>query len=235
MIGLAELVDVSLGKVAQGREGDAGILGLGDGEIVAGVLEFAIEELVGEGRDMGVIEEGFFSQDPVADHLGGGGGQHGADIDAHVKDAEGAVALGGVLGRFIHLAHQSLEVALEEPGAEGNNRQGGDDQTETLVHGRWDCQHHIADEHHYQAYTDGLAETQHPVGDDAAQKGEEVDEEHKDAVDLAGRGGVHAIFGLQKEDEDGHHGVKTETLTHVGKKGNQQTLGVSLEHRSSFL
>jgi len=221
MVGLAQLVDIGLGKITQRREGDIGILHLGEGEVGAGILEFAVEELVGEGRDVGVVKEGLFGQDPVADHFGGGGGQHRTDVDAHVKDTESAVAIGGIFRGFIHLAHQRLEVAFEETGAEGDDGQGGDDQAEALIHRRGDRQQHITDEHHHQADADGLAEAEHPVGDEAAQQREKVDEEHEDTVDLAGRSSVHAVFGLQEEDEDRHHGVKAETFTHVGEKRNQ--------------
>ncbi len=221
VIGLAQGVDVSLREAPQAVQGHGRILALGQLEEGRGVGQLALEELVGQGRDAGVVGQSGPAHDPVAHGRGGRGSEHGPDVDAHVEDVEGPVAHGPVLGIVIEVADQGLQVALEQAGAQGDHGQGGDDQAEARVHRRGQGQQEITREHDDQAQRDGLAVTQEAVGQEAAQKREDVDADQEGGVHGAGRGRRHSILGLHEQDEDGDHGVVAEALAHVGEEGHE--------------
>ncbi len=65
----AQGVDVGLGEAAQAVYRDGRILGLGDAEIFGRVGQFALQEIVGQGRDAGVVDKMRFGQDPIGNHL----------------------------------------------------------------------------------------------------------------------------------------------------------------------
>jgi len=97
-----------------------------------------------------------------------------------------------------------------------------------------DGQDGIAGEHDDDAEQDDQLVLAGAVGQDAAEQCQGVDGIIEPAIVIAGRVGGEVIPGLQKEDQDGHHGVETEAFAHVGEEGNEQPLGVILEHRRNL-
>ncbi len=230
MVGLAQGVDVVLGEGAQGVERDGRVLGPGNGQVGFDVGQLALEELVGHGRDAGVVKVAGLAQYPVGNGLRGRGREHGPDVDAHVEDVEGPVPQGGILGVVVKVPDQGLQVALEEPCAQGDDGQGGDDQPEAGLHPRGQGQHGVADEHHDHADGDGPAVAEVAVGQETAEKREDVDADHEGRIHEAGRRRRHAVFGLHEQDEQAYHGVEAEAFAHVGEEGYEQSLGMLFEH-----
>ena len=139
--------------------------------------------------------------------------------------------LRGVDGSFPILFRKAKKpTTAEKPGAQGDHGQGDDDQAEVRPQGAGDGYKNITDEHDDQAEADGLPVAEKPVGQETAEKREEIDPEHEDAVDEARGRGVEAVLGLQEQHEDADHGVEAEPLAHVGEEGDEESLGMSLEH-----
>ena len=71
------------------------------------------------------------------------------------------------------------------------------------------------------------------VGHEAAHQRHRVDGEVEDTVDEPGPIRRQVVLGLQEEDQDGHHRVESETLSHVGEERDVEPLGMSFEHEAT--
>ncbi len=128
------------------------------------------------------------------------------------------------------MSHQGLQVALEKPVAQRNDKQA-DDRNGQGHAGHGDDA--IAGQHDKNTHQNGAFVVFRGIGEKTAQQSQSINAEIKPAVNITGLFFVQAVFGLQKEHEDGHHGVKAEPLTHVGKKSHNQTTRMCFEHSSS--
>ena len=162
------------------------------------------------------------------------GGEHRTDVDGHVEDREGVVAL-GLVGRIVvEVAHEHLEVTLEKARTAGDERQCAEHQRlARKARSRRDGEQRIAAEHHEDSQRDHLAEAE-LVGQNAAEEGHEVDRGEENTVNLGGCGLGVTEFRLQEEREDRKHRVVPEPLTRIGEREGVQTFGLSFEH-SCFL
>ncbi len=232
VVGLAQGIDVVRREAAQRVDGHGRVLALGDGQERGRVGQLALEEIIGQGRYAGVIDEVRLAQDPVAHGHGGRRGEHGPDVDAHVEDVERPVAHPRVLGVVVEVADEGLEVALEQARAQGHDGQRGDDEREPGVHRRRQGQQDVADEHDDDAQADRPAVAEEAVGQEAAEQGEDVDADQEGGVDRARGGGGKSVLRLHEQDEDADHGVEAEAFAHVGEEGDEQAFRVSFEHGS---
>lgn len=183
-------------------------------------------------RSVGHVGQARFGQKPVGHRLGHRGGEHGADVDGHVEEAEGRIALGGVFRIVVEVAHHHLQIAFEKARADRDERQRGEHQNlaaERRLGGNRQAQ--VPGEHHGDTRRDAPSEAD-AVGQNAAHERHEVDGGQEDRVDLGRHGGREAEFRLQKEQEDGQHGVVAEPLAGVGEGQRIQTFGLSFEHRA---
>ena len=149
---------------------------------------------------------------------GGCRGEHRADIDGHIEEAEAAVALVGILGRVVEAAHHDLQVAFEQARAEAHEDKGkshGDNSHIIAAHGNGEQQ--VADEHDEDARRHHFAETE-TVGCDAADDRQEIHEHQECRINTAGKSRCEPEVGLQIKQEYGQHRVVAETLARVGKR-----------------
>ena len=220
VVGRGQVLDVvgAEDRRIHGRHGGVGHHGLQLVE-TGGVVraDGAVEQLVRQGGDVGLVDEAGLAEEAVGDGRRGGRGEHRADVDRHVEQAERRIALGGIFRIVIQVAHHHLEVALEQARAHADEEQGADHQGHAqAVGGRRDGEGEVADEHHADAGDHALAETD-LVGEPAADNGHEVDEGEENRVELAGGCLLPAELGLEEQHEDGQHGVVTKTLAGVGE------------------
>ena len=66
------------------------------------------------------------------------------------------------------------------------------------------------------------------VGYDSADERHEIDHRQKSGIDLSGDGGVESEFRLQKQQEDGQHGVVSEAFAYVGECKDIEAVGLFL-------
>ena len=200
------------------------------GDLVRG--DGAVQELVREGGDVGLVDEAGLAQELVRDGRRGGRSEHRADVDGHIEQREGGIALGGILRVVVEIAHQHLQVALEQARADGDQRQGADHQHDAEGVGRSrDGQAHVAGEHDGDTGHDALAVAD-LVGQHAAHDGHEVHRREENRVNLAGGCSVPAELRLEEEHEDGQHRVVAEALAGIGQCEGEESFGLSFEHRS---
>ena len=230
MVGFAQGVDVALGERPQRFQGGAGVLGPGDIKIGAGLGQRSFQKAVGQSGDAGVICQSGPLKDPIAYDFRGARGEHRPDIDPHVEDRESPVAQGVVFRIVVEASDQGLEIALEKPGSDGDDGHGRDDEGKPRVHPRGKRQQGVSEKHDDQAQADGPAVAEDLVREQPAEQREEIDADHEHAVDEAGRGRGHPVFGLHEQDENRDHRVKAEPLAHVGEKGHEQALGMPFKH-----
>ena len=238
VVGRRQVLDVvgAEGSGIHGRHGGIGHLGLEfgqTGDVVCG--DTAVQRLVCEGGDGGLVDEAGLAHEAVGDGGGSRRCEHGADVDGHVEQREGAVTLGAVLGVVVEVAHQHLQVALEQAGTHGNHEEGA--QHERDAHGvgsGGDGKGQVTGEHDADTGDDTLAVT-NLVGQDTAHDGHEVHEGQEDGVDLAGYGLVPAKLGLEEQHEDGEHGIVAKTLTGIGKGQCKEALRLSFKHNGLLL
>ena len=187
-----------------------------------------------QGRDVGVVKQAAFLQEEVGDALGHRGGEHGADVDGHVEQAERGVTLRRVLRVVVEVAHHDLQVALEQARADGYQRQCAKHQHLACDAGfRGDGQAQVACKHHADAQRDTLAEP-YLVGKDAAEQGHEIHGSEENGINLRGNRRAEAELRLDEQQEDGEHGVVTETLARVGKRQGVEPLRLSFKHIASI-
>ena len=219
---------VEVGVVLAHPGGEVGHLG---GVHAGGIAEV----LMAEGGQVAIVGHAVAAQPPLAQRRSHEGSQHTADIDEHVEDLESRItlalsqgqSLGALLGGLgfevvVHLAHNGLQVALEEAVAAGNDQQGGagDDQHRRHRHavgavaGR-NRQHHIADGHGDQAGDDGALVVLQLVGDDTAGQSHHVDAEIEDGVDDGRHIVADAKLRAEEEQQYGIHNIVAEALAHI--------------------
>ena len=232
VVGRRELLDVVLRELAQiaDRRAHRGGQLLQLGQRLGRHLVAQFEILVGQGRDLSVVDQTVLGQEVVGDPLGHARSEHGADVDRHIEDREGVVTL-CLVGRIVvEVAHQHLKVALEEARTAGDQRQRAEHhRLAREARSRRDREQRIARKHHEDSQRDHLSEAE-PVGQDAAEEGHEVDRGEEDAVDLGrDRFGVTELR-LQEQGEDRKHGVVAEALARVGQRKGVQTFRLSFEH-----
>ena len=187
----------------------------------------AVEKGVAHGRQAAVVGEALGAQEPVADGVGREGGEEGADVDAHVEDHEGRVAQLGILRVIVELSDHGLQVALEQAVAEGDDEEA--DQGDGQRHAR-NGDDGVAGEHDEDAEQNDQLVLPGAVGEYAAEERQGVDGVVEPAVVAAGRLGRQVVLGLQEQHQDGHHGIETEALTHVGEECDKQAFGMIFEH-----
>ena len=188
----------------------------------------AAQILVAEGRKVRVVEVALRAQPPVADAHGRKGGDHGADVDEHVENLEARIAQLGVLLVVVELAHQCLEVALEEAVAEGDNHQGADDHRFRGDGGYH--QHGVTQRHDHDAGDNRPLVVAQAVGDESAHQSEDVNRGVEERIDFSGLLTVDAEFRHEEERQDGHHRVEAEAFAGVGQRGGNQAFGLIFEH-----
>ena len=197
------------------------------------VGERPAEILVGEGRNVGLVDEAGALEVAVGQRSSCRGGEHRADVDGHIEKAEGAVALGGVLRVVVEIAHEDLQVALEQAGAESNQQEGAYHQRQGKPAACEDVGRHgkaqVACEHNADACHDAFAET-YLVGEPSAHDGHKVDGREEDRVELARRGSGEAEFCLQEQQEDGQHRVVAEAFAGIGQSEGKQPFRLSFKH-----
>ena len=189
-----------------------------------------LEILVCKCGNLTVIYQTVLSKEVVGDPLGHTGSEHGADVDGHVEDRECVVSFCLICGIIVEIAHQYLQVTLEETRTAGYERQ----RTE---HERLTCetcisrygQQRISDKHDEDTERDHLAEAE-LVGQNTSEEGHEIDCGEEDAVDLRGDGLGVAELRLQEQREDRKHGIVAEALTRIGQRKGIQTFWLSFEH-----
>ena len=232
VVGRREFLDIVARELAQvgDRRAHRGGQLLEFGQRFGGHLIAQLEVLVSQGRDLSVVDQAVLGQEVVGDPFGHARGEHRADVDGHIEDREGIVAFGLVGGVVVEVAHQHLEVTLEEARTAGDQRQGAEHHRLTRkARTRRDREQRIARKHHEDSQRDHLSEAE-PVGQNAAEEGHEIDRSQEDAVDLGrNRFGV-TEFCLQKQREDRKHGVVAEALARIGQRKGVQTFGLSFEH-----
>lgn len=198
----------------------------------------ATENLMGESRDVGLIDETALAQ-PEVDEIGSGcWGEHRAEVDGHVEEAECRVASGGILRIVVEITNHHLEVSLEETGTQGDEYEGkhheGEGEATALEGADRNGETGIAEEHHGNTsdYTFAIANL---VGKDTADDRHEIDGCQEDRVELSGGSGREAKLSLQVEQEDGQHGVVAKAFAGVGERQSIQTFGLSFEHKFFYL
>ena len=235
VVGAGQVVDVVLAEGGGVHLADTGHLAhqafeLGD--LVRG--DGAVQELVRQGGDVGLVDEAGLAQELVRDGRRGGRSEHRADVDGHIEQREGGIALGGILRVIVEIAHQHLQIALEQARADGDERQGTDHQGDAEGVGRGrDGKAYVAGEHDGDTGHDALAVAD-LVGQPAAHDGHEIHRRKEDGVNLAGGGSVPAELRLEEEHEDGQHRVVAEALAGIGEGEGEETFGLSFEHMFKF-
>lgn len=198
----------------------------------------ATENLMGEGWDVGLVDKTALAQ-PEVDEIGSGcWGEHRAEVDGHVEEAECGVTSCRVLRIVVEVAYHYLEVALEEAGTQGDEHQGkhheGEGEATALEGADRNGEAGIAEEHHgYTSdYTFAIANL---VGKDTADDRHEIDGCQEDSIELSGGSGREAKLSLQIEQEDGQHGVVAKAFASVGERQSIQTFWLSFEHKFFYL
>ena len=204
VVGRGEVLDVVVREVGEVHAGDAGHL---PHELLQlrGVVsrDGAVEELVCQRGDVGLVDEAGLGEEAVGDGCGGSGGKHGADVDGHVEEAEGAVAFRRVLRVVVEVTDEHLQVAFEQARTYGDEEQGTQHQRQTeTVGSRGDGEADVARKHDADAGDDALAVAV-LVGQDAAYDGHEIDQRQEDGVNLTGCGSLETELGLEEQHEDG--------------------------------
>ena len=210
---LAFHVAVELAESVVDDDGDdQGGAGDGEGEMVGGILAPA------------------HAHAPFLHLDGCGRGEKGADVDGHVEEAEAGVALVGVFRIVVEVTDHNLQVALEEAGAETDQRQRQHHEEQGgRPSSHRDGQEEIAEEHHGDADHDHLAETEF-VGEDASHEREEIHQTEESTVNETGRARAEAEVGLQEQGEDSDHRVVAKPFTGIGQREREESLGLSFEH-----
>ena len=134
------------------------------------------------------------------------GGEHRADVDGHIEEAEGGITLGRIFRVIVQIAHEHLQVAFEEARTHGDQQQGAYHQGEGEA-AAGECvrrygEAQVAGEHHAYACDDALAETD-LVCQPAADYRHKIDCSEENCVKLTGSSCGKTEFGLQEEQEDG--------------------------------
>lgn len=198
----------------------------------------ATENLVCESRDVGFVDETALAQPEVHEIGCGCWGEHRAEVDGHVEEAERGVASGGILRIVVEVANHYLEVALEQTRTEGYEHQGkhheGERHAATLKRADRHGETYVAEEHHGHTgdYTFAVANL---VGEDAADNRHEIDGSQEDSIELSGGSGREAKLSLQVEQEDGQHGVVAKAFAGVGERQSIQTFWLSFKHKFFYL
>ena len=161
--------------------------------------------------------------------------KEGADVDGHVEDGEGRIALRLELGVVVEVTHHYLQVAFEQARAHAHHEQrqrhdphGHDAAT------RRDGEQQIAEEHNDNARRHTFSKTD-LIGHDAAHKGQEINQCEKHRIPDARHALRPTEVVHQEEGEDGQHGVIAETLARVGQRQGIQTFWLSFKHKSNYL
>ena len=231
MVGAGQAGDVAGGELAQVVGPLRALCGGQVGELGQRIArQIAVEVLVCEGRNVAVVAEAGLAHVPLGDLLGGRGCEQGTDIDGHVEDREGRIALGRVLRIVVEVADHHLEVALEETRTEGDEYQRahhGSDAGSVIARGNG--QEDVAEEHDDDARSHHLAVAE-LVGQVAAQHGQEVYQREESGEDVGCHRRRETELRLKEQGEDRQHGVVAETFARIGERQRIQTFGLSFKH-----
>ena len=216
--------------------GCVGHLGLQLGQARAVVRrDGAARQLMGQRRDVRLVDQAGFGQETVCDGRGSEGGEHRPDVDGHIEQAERRIALGRIFRVVIQIADHDLQVSLEQAGSQGYQQQGADHQRDAeTVGGCWNRQQQVAQEHHADP-RDDAAPIADPVGQPAAYHGQEIYDSQEDGIELAGRRLLPAKLGLEEKHEDGQHRIVAETLARIGQRQRIKTFRLTFEHKAMSL
>ncbi len=227
------MVDIVLAEAGQVHRGDGSIRHLaGEGGEFLRVLgrDGPAQELVGQGGDVGLVDEAGLAQEPVGDGRGGGGSEHRADVDGHIEQREGGITLGGILRVVVQIAHEDLEVTLEQAGTDGDEGERADHEGDAQAVGRArDGKAEITGEHDGDTGHDAFAVAD-LVGQPATDHRHEIDGGQEDGIDLAGGSAAPAELGLEEEHEDGQHRVVAEPFSGVGQCQRIKSFVLTFEH-----
>ena len=228
-VGVAESPEVAHRRSVEVRRRSVGVE---VGEALADHLLAFGKVFVAQSREFGVVVEIVDLQPPVAHADGDERSEETADIDEHVEDLEARFAFGAEFAVIVHLAHQRLQVTLEQTVAEGDHQQSqaGQRQVEPQTrHGRRrrDGDEQIADAHHDQAPHDRRLVVLGLVGDDAADQRQQVDRSVEARIDIPCGGLVQTELGRDEQGKDSHHDIETEAFAHVGEGRRDQSFGLS--------
>ena len=145
------------------------------------------------------------------------------------EQAEAVITEGAVFGLVVEVAHHYLKVAFEQSRADGDQGQGGEHGDLGSSGSHRHGQEQVAEEHHDDARANHLtvAET---VGQHTAKEGHEVDAPEEESVNVARLCLVVAKLRLQKEHEDGQHGIIAKALARVGEGERIEAFRMSFKH-----
>ena len=153
----------------------------------------------------------------IGDFLGHCRGEHCADVDGHIEEAEGGVTLRGIFRVVIEIADEDLEIAFEESCAYGYEGKSAEHYQLSGESGSGrDCKTEVAEKHYGNTDGDTFAVTDF-VGEDSSEERHEIHTRKEDGIYLTGSALVPSELGLHQQGEDGEHGVVAEALTGVGE------------------
>ena len=171
---------------------------------------------MGQRRDLGFVGEVRTGQNVIGYLRCGRRSEECSYVDGHVEEAKCSVALAAELRIVVEIAHHDLEIALEQA------RPAGDESQRTEHHGLagdvssgGDGQQRIAQKHDDDARCHHLAVAE-TVGKDSADEGHEINKAEETSEDSGCFCRGVTELGLQKQSENGKHGVVTETLARIG-------------------
>ena len=195
----------------------------------------SVHELVGQGRDVSLVDEAGLAQHPVGYGCRRRRRGHGTDVDEHVEEAETGITPCSVLRRVVEVSGQHLQVALEQAGSDADEQQRsyhrGDSDSVCRGGYRESC---VAQEHYHRSVDNALS-IAYPVGDHTAYDRHEICDCDEDGVNLSGQRGAEAELRLEKHRKDGDHRVVAEAFACRGKRQSVQSFRLSFEHISGFL
>ena len=196
--------------------------------------------LMTESWELCAIVEAIVLQPPVTDTDRHEGSEDPPDVDEHVEDLEASITCTLVAWIIVHLANKHLKVPLEEAITEGDNPQtnAGQRQIESEVGHRCrrrDSDQHIAKRHHHQTSYDGSLVLLSTVSDDTTNKRQQVDRGIECRVNVSCCLLAQPELCRDEERQDCHHDVEAEALSHVCKRGCDQSLRMIFEHKFRVL
>ena len=157
--------------------GDEGI------EVVGVLLVHVVghaQVFMAESGELGIIGKIVDAEPPGTEHGSHERSYNATDVDEHVENLESGVAFGSPARIVVELAHDGLEVALEQTVAERDEEERAACEGEQPggVFGCGEnrhCKHYVAKGHYYQTADDGAFVVLCLVGYDTADEAQNVD------------------------------------------------------------
>ena len=192
---LVENLEVVLAGAGQVGHVAAGSCHQGIEVIESGLthLGTVVDKLVAQGRQLGIVGHTVRTQPPLAQQRSHKRGNESAHVDKYIEYLESAVAFalgllqgfGALLGSFgleivVELAHDGLQVTLEQTVTEGYEEERETGEREQPCHVSASSQdrnrqQHIACSHDNQTGLDGTFVVLRTVGNDTAYQRQQID------------------------------------------------------------